>query len=127
MNKQRGATFLGMLIVAMLVVLAAIVAAKLVPSGFEYWSVRKVLAAMANDPAVPEMSARQLRESFDKRASIDNITSITGRDLEITREGGQVKLNIAYAKKIPLGGGVSICLDLSAASIAGRAAAGREP
>lgn len=127
MNRQRGATFLGMLIVAILVVFAAILAAKLVPSGFEYWSVRKVLAAMANDPGTPEMSARQLRDSFDKRANIDNITSVTGRDLEITREDGQVRLSIIYAKKIPMGGGVSICLDLPAASTAGKAAASREP
>lgn len=113
MKKQRGITLFGMLLVAVLVVLAVIVAAKLVPSYIEYWSVKKVLATMANDPEAQNMAPPQLRDSFAKRATIADISSVGGKDLNISREGGQLVIGVDYSKKIPLFGNMSACLDFS--------------
>jgi hypothetical protein len=43
-----------------------------------------------------------MRASFDRTASVDYITSISGKDLEVTKEGDKVVVSFAYDKEIPL-------------------------
>jgi hypothetical protein len=46
----------------------------------------------------------EVRSSFDKAAQIDDITSITGKDLDVTKQGDKIVVSFAYNKEIPIGG-----------------------
>lgn len=116
MGRQTGATFIGMLFIAALVIFFAIIAMKLVPSYVEYWSVEKIMSAMAKDPALQGMSPSEIRNSFDKRADIDDVTSVKGSDLDISRENGKPVVGVAYSVKVHLFGNVNACLDFSAST-----------
>jgi hypothetical protein len=53
-----------------------------------------------------------IRNAFDRAAAIDDITSITGRDLRILREpGGSFSVSFEYEKKIPIAGPASLLLE----------------
>ncbi len=116
MKKQRGMSFIGTLILIVLGVSITLLVVKLAPAYIEFFSVKKVLAAMAQDPAFPAMSPAEVRDSFDRRANIDYITTVTGKDLDLSKEDGQNVASIEYSQKIPLVLNVSACLDFSAST-----------
>ncbi len=122
MKHQRGMTFIGWVVVLALVISYVLVGVKVVPAYIEYFSVKKVLATMANDPGFPSMSVKEIRDSFDRRASIDYITAVTPDDLDITKDNGENVVSVNYSQKIPLVANISIVLDFSA-STAGKKSA----
>lgn len=116
-RKQQGATFLGMVIVAGGLIFIAIIGMKLVPAYIEYMSVKKVLKAMGNDASLNTMSTKEIRQSFDKRQSIDDIKSVTKEDIVIGKnEAGQTVVSVDYQVQKPLMGNVTALLDFHASS-----------
>jgi hypothetical protein len=116
LKKQQGATFLGMVIVAAGLIFVAIIGMKLAPAYIEYVSVKKVLKAMGNDSSLNSMSTKEVRQSFDKRKSIDNISSVKGEDLVIKKDGGTTVVTADYQVQKPLMGNVTALLDFHASS-----------
>jgi hypothetical protein len=49
-------------------------------------------------------SVVEVRNIFEKATAIDSITSITARDLEVTKEGDKVVVRFAYEREIHLVG-----------------------
>ena len=119
MKKQQGMTFIGILFVGIILVFSAILVMKLIPPYIEYWSVKKVMDAIAKDPSLNNMSIREVRASFDKRASIDNITIIKGDDLDVSKDGGEMVASVEYPVKVPLFGNLSACMDFKATTASG--------
>ncbi len=99
-SAQRGISFLGLLILGVVLALLGIVGAKVVPTATEYMAIQKaVKKAAAEGDTVPAV-----RASFDRAASVDYISTLTGKDLEVTKQGDKVVVNFAYDKEIPLFG-----------------------
>ena len=99
-SAQRGISFFGLLILGIVLALLAIVGAKVVPTATEYMGILKaVKKAAADGDTVPAV-----RASFDRTASVDYITSIEGKDLEVTKNGDKIVVNFAYDKEIALAG-----------------------
>ncbi|MCW5600637.1 DUF4845 domain-containing protein [Nitrosomonas sp.] len=115
-NKQRGVGLSGMLIWSALVVVIVILGMKLIPSFVEYSSIKRALVAIANEANAQNARPAEIRESFNKRATIDNIKAINGRDIEIRKEGSKIVLSVSYAVKTPLFANVSLYIDFNATS-----------
>ncbi|HEV8261016.1 MAG TPA: DUF4845 domain-containing protein [Burkholderiales bacterium] len=115
MKRQRGVTFVGMIFIAALIVLGAIIALKLVPASIESATVVQHLREIARSPDA-RGSPREIQVLFSKRAQIDNIKAVTADDLEVTREGDSVVLTAAYQTKVKLFGNLSACIDFEASS-----------
>jgi len=98
-NKQRGASLIGLLFVGGVLVFLGIVGAQVAPTYAEYRTIGKAV-----DKAKDAGSATEARSSFDKAAQIDDIKSITGKDLVFTQEGTKTVISYAYTKEIPLAG-----------------------
>ncbi|MBI4292762.1 MAG: DUF4845 domain-containing protein [Betaproteobacteria bacterium] len=114
--KQRGVTMFGLLIVAILVVVAAVGAMKIGPAYIEYFSAKKAAVAIVASGEVRNATVADIRKAFDRRAGIDNVNVVHGSDLEITKEGGEVVISFAYPKKIPLFGNVSLLIEFAGSS-----------
>ncbi len=56
---------------------------------------------------------REIQAAFDRHATIDDITSISSRDLDITKEGDRIVVSYAYAKKVPITDNVALVIDFS--------------
>ena len=98
-NNQRGASLIGILFMGGILVFGGIVAAQVAPTYTEYRTILKAVNKVkgASTPA-------EARSSFDKAAQIDDIKSITGKELEITKEGNNTVVAFAYSKEIHLTG-----------------------
>ena len=104
-SRQRGISFLGLLLVGVVVAAAGIVLAQVIPTLLEYQAVNKAVHKARDASTVPE--ARAL---FDKAAQIDDIKSIRGGDLVISQEGGRLVVRFAYQREIHLAGPVWLTL-----------------
>ena len=98
-NNQRGASLIGILLMGGVLVFGGIVAAQVAPTYIEYRTIIKTANKVkgASTPA-------EARSNFDKAAQIDDIKSITGKDLEITKDGNNMVIAFAYSKEIHLAG-----------------------
>jgi hypothetical protein len=115
-RQQRGVTFVGMVFIAGLIVVGAILALKLVPAYIEYATITNTLRDLARTPEARSGSPRDLQMAFNKRAQIDEIRVVTGEDVEVTKEGDQVVLTAAFSTKVKLFGNLSACIDFVATS-----------
>jgi hypothetical protein len=112
MNKQRGVTTFGVVFLIAGIMAAAFLVMKLLPPYFEYFSVKKVISAMAKQEDLANMTPKEIQASFDRRATIDNITVVSGNDLQI----GHGTVAAEYTVKVPLVANISFLLDFSASS-----------
>jgi hypothetical protein len=76
-----------------------VVVAQVIPTYVEYQAIGKAIEKVGQLSSVTE-----LRNGFDKAAQIDNIKSITGKDLVVTKEGDKMVISFAYSKEVHLGG-----------------------
>jgi hypothetical protein len=116
MGKQRGLTLVSLIVVCVLLILVGLVVVKVAPEVIEYGAIVKDIKATAQDPATRSASVAEIRRNFDKRKSIDNVTAVSGADLDITKEGNDVVIAFSYSKKIPLTGPVSLLIDFEGSS-----------
>lgn len=115
-KSQRGATFLGMLFVGAMVAFVALIVMKMVPAYTEFFSVKKVIKAMKEEP-LGTMSKKEIMDSFDKRASIAYIESVKGSDLDIEKGAeDEAVVSVEYQIVKPIMGNVSVLIDFSARS-----------
>jgi hypothetical protein len=114
--QQRGLGFGGFVFGAFLLVLVSIFGLKLIPVYIQNAQINTVFAEIVRDPNMEKASPREIRNSFDRRASIDAITSIKSDDIEIASGGGRLELSASYSVKVPLFGNASILLEFNPSS-----------
>ena len=115
LSSQRGISFIGLLILGIVLALLAIVGARVLPTATEFMAIQKaVKKAAADGDTVPAV-----RAAFDRTAAVDYIRSISGKDLEITKQGDKVVVEFAYDKEIPLAGPADLLLKYRGSSASG--------
>lgn len=106
-RSQRGIGLIGLLFVGAFCACVLLIGMKVFPTAVEYMAVQKAVKRAAGEgTSIPSVQA-----SFDRAAAIDDIKSITGRDLVITPVGNKFKVDFAYSRKIELFGPASLVLD----------------
>lgn len=112
MSKQKGVTLFGMMVVSLVVIGLAIVGMKVTPAVIEYFTILKNIKAIASNVS-PGASVAEIRRAFVAKMMIDEISSVTPEDLDISKDGNDIVIAFEYAKKIPLAGNVSLCIDFA--------------
>jgi Tfp pilus assembly protein PilE len=115
-KNQRGMTFIGVVVIVGLILFIAIVAMKMMPAYIEFMAVKKVIRAMGQDQ-LSTMNKKEIKESFNRRKSIDDIQSISVDDLVISKdESGNTVVSVEYQVLKPIMGNVSALIDFKASS-----------
>ena len=114
-SRQAGMSIITLIFI--LAVLAAVgaVALQAFPSVIEYQATLRAINKAKN-----EGSVAAVRAAFDRSADIDNITSIKGKDLEVTKDGDQVVVAFAYQKEFHMFGPAWLTLKYVGRSNPGR-------
>ena len=116
MRSQRGMGFVSLVLLIALLVSIVLIGVKLTPAYIEFFSVKKILAAMAKDPGFAAMNAKEIRDSFERRTAIDYVSAVKAEDLDIGKDNGENVVSVEYSQKIPLAFNISACLDFSAST-----------
>jgi hypothetical protein len=114
MKNQRGVTLIGMVVAAMVIVIVVIGGLKIAPAYIEYFKVKKAIVGIAQGNS--KATVQEVRTAFQRRSDIDDIDVIGPKDLEITKEGGDIVISFSYPKRIALFGNISVLIDFAASS-----------
>jgi hypothetical protein len=101
LSRQRGATLISMLFLAIVVGFVMLMGARAFPSVNEYLTIRKaVTQIMRNDPA----SADAVRTAFERTSEVEySIHTIGAKDLRIVPVGDSgLRTSFAYNVEIPI-------------------------
>lgn len=116
MKKQRGMSIYGILYLLITLGFVGYIGMMIFTPLVEYMSVKKVFTAMSNQELKDGSSVLAIRVGFDRRATIDDIRSIKGADLEIGKDGNETTVAASWTIKVPLFWIVSIVLDFNASA-----------
>ncbi len=94
-KHQRGLTFVGLLFVGIVLAFAGVRFAQFVPTYIEFMAVEKAVQKASAGSTVAEV-----RSIFDRAAQIDNISTISGKDLEVSKQGDRVVVSFDYAREV---------------------------
>ena len=98
-SQQRGLSFVGLLFVAGTLGITGVIAAQIFPTFLEFQAVQKAATQASRGNSVAEV-----RALFDKQAAVDDIKSITGKDIEVGKNGDKIVVSFAYQREIHLAG-----------------------
>ena len=106
-SGQRGISIVGLLLLVVVIGFLGIVGLRVLPTFVEYRAIQSaVKKAKASANTVPEMV-----KAFDRSATIDDITTLAGKDLDFKKIDDDIVISYAYTKKIPLFGPVNLTID----------------
>jgi len=108
-DSQRGVTLSGLVIASILVALVAMLGMKVGPEIVDYYKIKKDMAAVAADGTLTTVA--DVQNAFDRFANVDQISSVSGKDLDISREGSRFVIAVSYERRIKLFGPVSLVFD----------------
>ncbi len=109
--KQGGATLLGMLIIFAIVGVGVYAGIRLVPIYFEYMAVVRAMEQTANEYKGEAVSVNQVRVSLDRRWTVEDIKSISPKEIEIRKVGNGMAMRAFYRAEAPFIGNVSLVAD----------------
>ncbi|NPC56198.1 DUF4845 domain-containing protein [Caenimonas soli] len=98
-SSQSGISFISLLVVVGVLACLGILAAQAFPTVVEYQAILKAVQKSSSGNTVAEV-----RQIFERAAAIDDIKSITGKDLEVSKNGDQVVVKFAYNREIHMFG-----------------------
>ena len=98
-HQQRGISFIGLLFVGGVLACAGVLAAQVLPTLIEFQAITKAASKAKEGNTVAEV-----KSIFDKAAAIDDIKSITGKDLEVSKEGDKTVVAFAYTREVHMAG-----------------------
>ena len=108
-HRQRGLSLVSLIFIGLIAIMLLTIGFKLVPSLVEYLAIDRAVQKIKNEGT----TVREMRSAFDKHATIDDIKSIGGKDLDITKDADGVVITYAYSYSVPLADNVRLVIDYS--------------
>ena len=98
-HHQRGISLIGLLFVGGVLACAGLLFAQVLPTLLEYQAINKAVNKAKEGGTVAEV-----RAIFDRAAAIDDMSSISGKDLDVSKEGDKTVVAFAYTREIHMAG-----------------------
>ncbi|HVK99543.1 MAG TPA: DUF4845 domain-containing protein [Dongiaceae bacterium] len=104
-KRQRGASTLGMMTIALALIFAAVTAMKLWAPYYDDLAVKTALENVAKEDATRAMGPVEIRSTINKRLQVNQV-ELGKDDVQIKKEDGIININIKYERRIPMYGNV---------------------
>ncbi len=105
---QRGVTLFGLLFWAIVVGMGAYLVLRVFPTVNEYLTIKRTIERVA---AGAPSTVAEARAAFDRQKDVEySISTISGKDLEVTKENDKVVIAFQYEKEVPLYGPVFLLI-----------------
>jgi hypothetical protein len=111
-TRQRGLGLVSLIFTGLIVVILLILGMKTVPAFAEYLAVDRAVQRISGEA----QTVHDIRAAFDRYATIDDIKSIHGKDLDVTKDNERVVVSYAYSYSVPLLENVRLVIDFSGSS-----------
>ena len=118
MKKQRGVSLSGLLMVSVVLIFILLLGFKLFKPYSEYFAIQKIFRVLATKPEVKTGTRREAMAVWAPYAQIEGISSISGDDIEIAKDGNNVIVSAAYQTRVPLFKNFTLLIDFNPSSAA---------
>ena len=114
---QRGASLLGMAVLAVVVAFLMLMAARIFPVVSEFLTVRRAVSQiMQNAPT----TALEIRTAFDRQKAVEySIKSISGKDIDVQQVGDKLRASYSYNVEVEIVEPVYLLIKFSGGATAG--------
>ena len=109
-QKQRGMTAIGWLIVLVLVLVFAIIAMKLIPVYIDGYKVYSSLESLEQDQSAQGKSPLEIRKMLMKRLDINMVTDVTAQDVSFSRDRNGTRVEVDYEARRQLFGNLYVVI-----------------
>jgi ABC-type tungstate transport system permease subunit len=99
-RAERGITLIGLLLWAIVVAFVALIIVRVLPTINEYSTILRAVQVIAKADAG---NVAAVRAAFEKQKEVEySISSIGGKDLQVTKENDKLVVRFAYDKEVEL-------------------------
>jgi Tfp pilus assembly protein PilE len=99
-RAERGITLIGLLLWAIVVAFVALIIVRVLPTINEYSTVLRAVKKIAQEAPA---TVAQARQAFERQKEIEySISSIGGKDLQISKENEKLVIRFAYDKEVEI-------------------------
>jgi len=119
-SRQRGATFIGMVVIIAILGFGLYAGIRLTPLYFEYMAISRAFDQTAKEHSGNPTSPQELRTSLDRRWTIEDIKSIQPKQVEIKKTGGGYTMRAAYEARAPFVANISLVVAFDKAVAVGQ-------
>jgi hypothetical protein len=113
MKKQHGVTITGLLMTIVVLIFLSLLAFKVFTPYKQYFTVQKVFKQLALDPEVKAGGRREFIIAWSKFAMTDDLSAISGDDVELTKDGNDLIISASYSVRVPLFKNISLLIDFA--------------
>jgi len=110
-SRQRGATFLGMVTIIAILGFALYAGIRLTPMYLQYMAVARALQETAKEHSGGPTTVQALRNSLDRRWTIETIDDVEPKEIEIKKSGAGFTMRAWYRAERPFIGNISLVAD----------------
>lgn len=100
-NRQRGATFLGMVVILAILGCAVYAGIRLVPVYLEYTKVARALEQVRDEQATNDTSSQLIRNALERRWDVEDISSVGWKEVEIRKTSDGFEVEADYSVEQP--------------------------
>jgi hypothetical protein len=100
-QRQRGAPFLGIVVILLILGSALYAGIRLIPVYLEYTKVARALEQVRDENAAVETNSPQIRFELEKRWDVEDIKRISWKDLKISKTSEGFDVTAAYEAEEP--------------------------
>jgi hypothetical protein len=100
-HRQGGATFLGMVIILVILGAGLYAGIRLVPVYLEYTKVARALEQVRDEHAAIESNVQLIRRSLERRWDVEDIQSIGWKEIDIKKGNEGYEVRAAYDVERP--------------------------
>jgi SHS2 domain-containing protein len=95
-HRQRGATFLGIVTILLILGTAVYAGIRLVPIYLDYMKVARSMEQVRDEHAAVDTNAQLIRNSLERRWDVEDVQGIAWRDVEIKKSAEGYEIHAGY-------------------------------
>ena len=108
-RRQRGLSLIAVIFFGLIIVFLMIIGFKLVPAVTEYLAIERAVQKIKTEGS----TVGEIRSAFDRHVAVDYITSITSKDLDITKNDDRIVISYSYSYSVHIMDNVRLVIDFS--------------
>jgi hypothetical protein len=112
-SRQRGMTFLGLIIILLILSLALYAGIRLVPVFGEYMEVSRALEQVGDEHSAIDTNSQMIRNSLERRWDVEDIKGIGWKEVVITKTSEGFEVVADYEVESPFIGNVHLLTKFS--------------
>jgi Tfp pilus assembly major pilin PilA len=107
-QRQQGMTFIGLLCILAVCGIIGYAVMRLIPAYLNYLKVARTLSVTAEEYKGQTPDAGALTRTIEKHWEVEDITGVSWKDIEVTKDDSGVSMHVAYDDAEPFVANISL-------------------